>query len=198
MQKVYLQGGLYLRKGPKPTGYELAESLRNLTYILHGKECDVNEGEMDYSYVDEIHQLIINNNKMYLRRRDNFAGWETKYIPITKEELEHDYIDFMEFLKESTYIGKYGKMTKPAGKDKSFVNEKTLVLYQSKTHMIIYDDFIKEFHPNNIPIQVLNSRYCNDWEFYEESTILYQNPTELYKDIYKESFIQEKNKGRKL
>lgn len=198
MSKVFLQGSLYLRKSPKPVSYELAEKLKKLTYKLHGKECDINVGQMDYSYVDEIHQLIVINQKMFLRRRNNYNGWVEKYIPITIEELEKDYIDFMEFLNKSTYIGKYGLRTKPAGKDKSFMNEKTLVLYRSKTHMIIYDDFIKEFHPNNIPISVLDMRYCDNWEFDEKTTSIYENPIELYKDIYKEPFSQDKNKKRKL
>lgn len=200
MSKIYLQGQLFLKKGPKPISKDLAESLKKITYILHGKECDVKEGQIDYSGVDCIYQLIIYNNKMFLRRRDSYDNWNKEYIPITEQELEKDYIDFMKYLKESTYIGKYGKRMKPAlgNGDRSYMDKDILVLYHSDTHMVIYSDFIKEFYPNSTPIKILDSRYCNNWEFCEKAETLYNNPIELYKQIYKEPFIEEKNNRKKL
>ncbi len=198
MQKIYIQGQLFLKKGPKPASKELADSLKRLSYFFNGKAFDVEEGQLDYSGVNDIHRLIIYNNKFFLKSRDSFGG--KRCIPITEQELEKDYIDFMKFLKESKYVGKYGRRTKPAlgGKCISFMNEDVLILYHSNTHMIIYSDFIKEHYPFKTPIEILDSRYCNDWEIHKKSETLYNDPIELYKSIYKEPLDEENIHKRNL
>lgn len=198
MNKTYIQGSLFLRKGPKPVSRETIENLKNLTYQLHGEETYINEGTMDWSYVDELHQLIINEKGMFLRRRDLFGQYSKELIPVTEEELENDYIDFMEYLKTANYIGKLGIRTKETKDgDRSYMSEPLLVLYQSPTHTITYRNLsFFESNENAVPIKILNAKYCSDWKFYGEQKDLYKNPTTLYLELLKES-INKNNKNNK-
>lgn len=184
MNKVYFQGRFYLKK---EAGTEIPI-----------KDVDITKGEFyynpNYESVCELHQLIINSKGMFLRRRDALGKYSEELIPVNEDDLEKNYIDFMKFLKESKYIGKLGKRTKPTQfGDMSYTDFPTLVLFQTNTHTIIYNSMIEDL--TNIPISILDSRYCNDWEFFGEQNTIYQNPMDLYKDLYKDSFKQNKNKG---
>ena len=195
MEKVYMQGSLFLKKGPEPISREDVEELRNLSYQVTGTEYLVEEGTMDYSYVDDIHQLIINENGMYLRRRDCIGVYENELIPITEEQLEEDYIDLLKFLKSAKYIGKYGTRTKETENgDRSYMDEQVLVLYQSPTHTIIYEKLLCEEKPI---IGVLDSRFYENWDFDENQVDIYNDPAKLYIDLLKESYNMEENKNDK-
>ena len=169
MEKTYVQGSLYLKKGPKEVDPDVVEALRNITYQLNDEESDVSYGAMDYSNVRFLHQLIINENGMLLRVRNSIGNFEDRSIVTSPEDLEENYIDFLQFLKSANYIGRRGLRTKPAENDDiSYTHgEKAIVLYQSPSHTIVYNDnkHSDMFFESKVPITILDERYCDDWEF---------------------------------
>lgn len=200
MDKVYLQGQFFLKKGPTPVSESLVERYKKVTYLLHGKEDNIQVGQLDWSSVDKLHQLIIKDNKMFLRQRGVLGYYETdRIIEVTAEELDNNYVDFMIALKQGEYIGKYGKRTLPikATGDKSFMYDDTLVLYQLQNHMIVYNKKIHDWDQDIVPISLIDARYIPDWTYSEEQQTLYSDPQKLYKDLYIEALKQvQKDKGK--
>lgn len=179
---ILIQGTLYLRKGPKQVNSENIDMLRNLTYLLKGEEGCIPYNSLNYTNVDDFHQLFIDNNKMFMVIYRNL-GHDYSLREITPEELRNDYIDFISFLSSAEYIGRYGRRTKPAKNgDKSYMDtqSKLIILYYSKTHLIC----VEEDEINSVII--LNSQYCDDWEFYGEKLDIYKTPSELYSTVFKE------------
>ena len=171
---IYLNGALYLKKKP-----------------------EINP--LSYKGLSSIHQLIVSEEGMFLRKRSCSGDYFEELIEISPEILNKEYINLLTFLKESEYIGKRGKMTKESkGGDIQFLMRKPLVLYKGKEHMLIYSD-IEDFgglrFTNNLPVDTLDYRYTDNWEFFEEQTNIYNNPQKLYRDLVMDSFNLNEEKG---
>lgn len=125
-------------------------------------------------------------------------------IPITKEELESNFVSLNKILRESSYIGRCGKMQKPAlNGDGSYMKmNNTIVLYKSSNYTIIYNPVLKLFLNKELPIEVLDFNYSDGWNFYGEQMSYYNDYKMLYGDIFKDVLNsrqkrKEKNKGTK-
>jgi hypothetical protein len=69
--------------------------------------------------------------------------------------------------------------------------------------MLIYsdrEDFGGMRFAHNIPVDSLDYRYSDNWEFYGEQTQIYNSPEKLYRDLVMDSINKTEEKGyqRKL
>lgn len=179
MNKIFLNGSLYLKRKPKTN-------------------------PLLYKGLSSIHQLLVSEEGYFLRQRDCAGNYFEDLIPVTIEQLEKEYINLLDFLNEAEYIGKKGRMTQStAAGDIQFCIRKPIVLYRGKEHIIIYtdeNDFSKLRFGHNIPIQALDYRYMDNWEYNGEQTNIYNNPQQLNKELIMDSFDLTEQKGyqRKL
>ena len=118
-------------------------------------------------------------------------------IPITKEELESNFVSLNKILRESTYIGRYGKMQKPAlNGDYYYINgADNIVLYKSNNYTIIYNPALKLLLNNELPIEILDYNYSDGWDFYGGQMSYYNDYKMLYDDIYK-NFLKSRQKRK--
>ena len=182
MNKIFLNGSLYLKRKPK-------------------------DNPLAYKGLSNIHQLLISEEGMFLRQSDctgSYFNEKEDLIPITQEQLETEYIDLLKFMEESEYIGRRGKMVKESlGGDIQFMMRTPIVLYRGKDNMLLYSD-IEDFggirFGKNIPVDSFDYRYVQNWEIFGEPTHIYENPKELYRDLIMDSIdkTDEKNYQRKL
>lgn len=176
---IYLNGALYLKRKPE-----------NNPLAYKGLSC--------------IHQLLVSEEGMFLRKRDCTGNYFDELVPVTQEQLDNGYINLLTFMQESEYVGRRGKMKKESlGGDIQFLIRKPIVLYKGKEHMLIYSD-IEDFgtmrFAHNIPVDSLDYRYSDNWEFFGEQTNIYNNPQKLYRDLVMDSINKTEEKGypRKL
>lgn len=199
--EILIQGNLYLKKGPEPVSQTLADNLSNLTFLLKGEESIVPIGSADWSYTDDIHRLIINENgNMFLNQRDYFGGMSEQNVSISSKQLSEKYIELSDFLANAKYIGKMGYRTKPIDeRNKSYMSSPATVLYIGDTHVITYnnDPMDKSFYGNNVPIHISDARYTKDWHFFGNDLGIYNNPNNLFNDLYKEAINKSKEKGKR-
>jgi hypothetical protein len=174
-----MNGSLYLRRKPK-------------------------DNPLSYKGLSNIHQLLILEEGMFFRQRSCTGYYFDELTPVTKEELDTEYINFLTFLEEAEYIGRRGKMTKESlGGDVQFLLRKPIVLYRGKEHIILYsdrEDFGKLRFANSVPVDSFDYRYVQNWEIFGEQTNIYRNPKELYRDLVMDSLdlTEEKGYQRKL
>ena len=176
---IYLNGALYLKRKPQ-------------------------EKPLSYKGLSNIHQLLISEEGMFLRQRSCTGIYFDELIPVTQEQLDNEYINLLTFMQESEYIGRIGKMKKESlGGDIQFILRKPIVLYKGKEHMLIYsdrEDFGGLRFAHNIPVDSLDYRYSDNWEFFGEQTQIYNNPEKIYRDLVMDSINKTEEKGyqRKL
>ena len=196
MNKIYVQGSLFLKKGPTVYDDKEIDNHNEFMEPLFGDYFKLEHGELNWHNVSNLHQLIITENGMYLRVRDQLGDFSESLYPITPKELEDNYIDFKQFLGESEYIGKFGVRTKPTKRgDTVFVDAPVIVLYRSDSHIILYDD--KMMFKGFEPIQIYDSRFCQDWKFMGEQLDLYKEPYDLYRKLFDDSIKKYKSENEK-
>lgn len=184
MNKIYIQGSLYLRKEPFKLEIDSFED--------EEFEDDLEDELVDYDSAISIYQLIIANDRMFLRQRTKIGDYLNTLVPVTKEELKDDYIDLSQLLNEDNHVGRKGRMSEVAenGSDMFVFYRQPLVLYASDSHMVLYND--ATIYREKTPIEILDSRYCNNWEYFGDEVSIYSEASELYKDLLLDAVPREK------
>lgn len=193
---MYIQGQLFIKKRPKTVDQNFVNKYKMTTYLMNGEAGDIEVGAKDYSGLSSIFQLIVDNDNYYLREREVHGKYSTKQI--TVEELESDYMDFAEFLLESKYVGKVGYKNEPLiNGEKSFCTSKTfggtqIILYEHPSRKLIVKvdgegNAIRKFlGEESLKLSIANERYNGDWTYEGEQLHIYEEPKDLYRQLYNE------------
>lgn len=193
MKEIYVQGSLYLRKDPRINREEFRDLLYDENFDFSDEYYEeLTEEIIDYDKAKAIYQLVITEEGMFLRQRNNIGDYFYKAIPVNEVFLKAHYISLDIFLNEAKYIGKTGRMIDLAeNKSDLFVNKRNpIILYKSDTHIILYND--ATIYRSKTPIEILDYRYCGNWEYYGEEVDIYKDSNLLYRDLLLDSLPESK------
>lgn len=192
-ENILIPGNLYLKKVHAVKLYDSKEEADIESYRQYGKEGFIPTMGKDYSRTNSLYSLVIlDNSKLLLKEYSKL--YPNNNIMVTPEELNSGYIPLIDFLFKADYVGKHGVRLEPTALgNHSYMSKPVLVLYKSDTHIIIYNDDIKN-NERDLPIKILNESYVDNWKFSGPTFDVYRKPGELFSEIYKKAIPKGKGK----
>lgn len=165
------------------------------------------KGQLDYSGTNSFWQVFTADGQNYtMRECQKFDITQKDYNSI--RELNKYFIKLSDFFKESTFVGREFKRTKPiklsdGRSDRSYMLDfktlpQTIVLYATKDIFLARRIEKLKLYGEDSYI-LINSRYTLDgnYEFFGPEYVGYRDKDKVYKEILEQVSDYNKGKGRK-
>lgn len=163
-------------------------------------------GQLDYSGTNSFWQIFTADGQSYIMFEcQKFDIAQKEYNSI--RELNKHFIKLSDFFKESTFVGKEFKRTKPiklkdGRNDRSYMHDfkghpQIIILYATKDLFLARRIEKSKIFGEDSYI-LINSRYTLDgnYEFFGPEYIEYRDKDKVYREILKEVSNYNKGKGR--
>lgn len=224
-----INGEIYLKRGPEI--YDPSDQISKLNAEIKEIEFDMSKenpdfsrasrisnlqdlkdqaqsfkGQLDYSGTNSFWQVFTADGQNYIMREcQKFDITQKDYNSI--RELSKYFIKLSDFLKESTFVGREFKRTKPiklkdGRSDRSYMNEfksapQIVVLYATKDLFLAIQIEKSQIFGGDRYI-LINSRYTLDgnYKFFGPEYIGYQDKDKVYREILEQVSGYNKGKGR--
>lgn len=143
-ERVYLQGGIYIRKVPF-TKAELYS--RNGIYAKSDGDDKVFTGMNDFFYL-KISESKDGRNIMHMIEQRGINNFRDVLL-VTDKDIEEKYQSLLSFLADENFIGKFATSVRKTTKRFIYPGKPPiLVLYQSKEKTLIYDGIGMRLYSN--------------------------------------------------
>lgn len=151
----------------------------------------------DFIYTDilsKIYQVSVNEKGIFYRTRDN-DGKLSSFKQTNYYKVEEELIPLSTILLNSEYFGLPANINYVTwNKQQDIING--IILYRNSLYTLVYDLESSNLLNKYIPLKVINNKNLISYVVTGEKTNVYNNPKNLYHDLFIEILETTKKKNR--